>query len=725
MSISARTAWYRLRKIKSDEWLFFAFVALFFVVLIIYSNTFDASWHFDDENNILKNKPLNLTELNIQNIKKTFFADWNGSGKLYRPVACLSFALNYYFGGTEVYGYHIINLVIHFLSSMFLFLFVYHTLNLPILQERYGSNSYFIALLSALLWAINPIQTQAVTYVVQRMTSMAGMFSIMAMYFYLKGRISTQNPLKTFHYFICYVCGILALGSKENAVMLPMVILLYDLFLIQGVTKRNIRRYLFFFLITGLICVTIALVIAGPSILNPREIVAGYQNRGFSLSERLLTEPRVMLFYISLLLYPMPDRLCLEHDITLSTSLIAPISTIISIIVIVLIFYLACAWARKRPFISLCVLFFLMNHLIEASVFPLELIFEHRNYLPSMLLFVPIAILLSGGIDFFSNRRYFQALLISFVILVLIGWGHGTYARNMVWENDGTLSFDCVKKYPDLARPHHNLGVYYGKRNMYQNAIDEYLISLTKENRNNLMAKNWTFYNLGSIYQKIGKDKKALFHYEQAQKYQPQFAPTHLNKGVLFMRNGLFAKAASEFQKAIKSDNSDASAYGNLGFLLLLTGEPGKAIDNLKIALEKSPQNAKIMRHLGLAYKLNGMTGKAYSMFTHALEFEPNNPHTLLDLADLYFHKGMEAKKNEVLMRFFTVFDGSASRIEKFINGMASKPGTADALIPHRKELLSLLADACRNRSKRYRNLAYYCLQKKGELVTEPVHLSD
>ncbi len=703
----------------------FAFVALLVVILITYSNTFDASWHFDDENNILENNPLHLTELNMQDIKRTFFADWNGSGKLYRPVACLSFALNYYFGGTEVYGYHLINLIIHVLSSVFLFLFVYHTLNLPLLKKRYGSSSYFIALLSALLWAINPMQTQAVTYVVQRMTSMAGMFSIMAMYFYLKGKMSTQNPLKAIHYFICCVCGILALGSKENAVMLPMVILLYDLFLIQGVTKRNIKRYLFFFLIAVLICVTIALVIAGPSILDPKGIIAGYQNRGFSLSERLLTEPRVILFYISLLLYPMPDRLCLEHNITLSSSLITPISTIISIIVIVLIFCLACASARKRPLISFCVLFFLMNHLIEASVFPLELVFEHRNYLPSMFFFVPLSILLSSGLQLFSRKRSLQVILIIFAILVLIGWGHSTYARNMVWKNDGSLSFDCVEKYPDLARPHHNLGVYYGKKNMYQNAIDEYLISLTKENRNNLMAKNWTFYNLGSIYQKMRKDNKALFYYEQAQKYQPQFAPTHVGKGVLFMRNGLFAEAESEFKKAIDGDRAATSAYGNLGFLLLLTGETGKAINNLKIALEKSPQNAKIMRHLGLAYKLNGMSGKAYTMLNNSLELDPNNPYTLLDLADLYCHKGMEAKKDEIMVRFFAVFDGSASRIEKFINGMAPKPGTEDALIPYRKNLITLLSDACRNRSEMYMNLAGYCLQKKGELTMKSVHPSD
>jgi len=191
------------------------------------------------------------------------------------------------------------------------------------------------------------------------------------------------------------------------------------------------------------------------------------------------------------------------------------------------------------------------------------------------------------------------------------------------------------------------------------------------------------------------------------------------------MRNGLFAEAESEFRKAIDGDSTSASAYGNLGFLLLLTGETGKAIDNLKTALENSPQNAKIMRHLGLAYKLNGMTGKAFAMLNNSLELEPNDPYTLLDLADLYRRKGMEVRKDEVLARFLAVFDGKASRIRKFIDGMAPKPGVEDALIPYRKSLLTLLSDACRSRSKRYANLADYSLQKKGEPAMKPVHPSD
>ena len=684
----------------------FSLVSLFLLILITYSNTFDASWHFDDENNILNNKPLHLTELNPQNIKKTFFADWNGSGKLYRPVACLSFALNYYFGGIEVYGYHLINLIIHFLSSIFLFLFVYHTLNLPILEARYGPNSYFIALLAAVLWAINPVQTQAVSYVVQRMTSMAGLFCIMAMYFYFKGRTSAPKFLSGAHYFLCVVCGILAIGSKENAVMLPMVILLYDLFLVQGVTRKNLKRYSFFLLIAIFISLALALLMAGPSIFNPKSLISGYQNRGFTLSERLLTEPRVVLFYVSLLLYPMPDRLCLEHGITLSTSLTTPISTVISIVAILLILCAAAAGSRKWPFISFCIIFFFLNHLIEASVFPLELIFEHRNYLPSMLFFVPLSILLSNGIQFFSRKRGLQGILIIFVILVLIGWGHSTYARNMIWKNDGSLSFDCIEKYPDLARPHHNLGRFYSQKKLYEKAVNEYLISLSKENRNNLAGKNWTYYNLGSISQTLGKDEKAMFYYEQAQKYQPSFAPTHIKKGQLFAKKGLYDEAEDEFERALQTQKYLPIALTNLGHLYLRTGRTDKAIEYLKQALGTSPQDPAIMRRLGLAYGLVNQPEKAFALFKTSLEINPNDPFTLLKIAQLYSEKGMETEKEETIDQFFAIFDGSTVRLKRFIDHMGAISESESAFDSHQQELLRFLSVTCQDRSREYEDMA-------------------
>ncbi|MCF8146358.1 MAG: tetratricopeptide repeat protein [Deltaproteobacteria bacterium] len=689
----------------------FAFISLLILTLIIYSNTFDASWHFDDENNILNNTPLHLTELSVPNITQTFFADWNRTGGLYRPVAGLSFALNYYFGGMDVHGYHMVNMAVHFLSAFFVFLFTHHALNLTILNNKYGKNSYFIALLSAVLWAINPVQTQAVTYVVQRMTSMAGLFYMMAMYFYLKGRTSTPGFSRNTLYFLFIICGILAMGSKENAITLPFSILLFDLFLIQGISKPSVKRSFFLFLIMGAACLFLGILLKGPAILDLQDLISRYQNRGFTLGERLLTEPRVILFYISLLFHPMPNRLCLEHDIIVSTGLLTPPSTLIAILVILAIIAAALSQAKKRPLISFCIIFFFLNHLIEGSILPLELIFEHRNYLPSMLFFVPISILLSGGIAFFSRKRGLRTILVIFVILVLVGWGHSTYARNVVWKNDGILSFDCVEKYPDLARPHHNLGRFYLKNEQYEAAIMEFQISLSKKDINNLAGKNWTYYNLGSVYQTLGNDDKALFYYEQAQKYQPSFAPTHIRKGQVFLKRGLYDEAAEEFHKALKSRKHLPSALTNLGHLFLQTGQTAKAVNHLKLALQSAPQDPVIMRRLGLAYMLDNQPAKAFILFKTSLEITPDDPFTLLELAALYGDRGMETKKQEVMNRFFAVFAESPLNLKRFIDGMRFRSDPQRADHSHQQHLLRFLAGACQERSREYAAMAEDCLR--------------
>ena len=143
--------------------MFLALAVLGVLVFAVYSNSFHASWQFDDIPNIRDNASLRLERLSTEGIRRALHAHQKAPDCLYRPVACLSFALNYFFGGLDVRGYHLVNIAIHFLSASFLFLFVFQCLNLPSLRPRYGPRSCEIALLTALLWAIHPLQTQAVT----------------------------------------------------------------------------------------------------------------------------------------------------------------------------------------------------------------------------------------------------------------------------------------------------------------------------------------------------------------------------------------------------------------------------------------------------------------------------------------------------------------------------------------------------------------------------------
>ena len=187
-------------------------------------------------------------------------------------------------------------------------------------------------------------------------------------------------------------------------------------------------------------------------------VFGGYEIRDFSMTQRLLTEPRVILFYLSLLFYPISSRLTFLYDIEVSRSLLQPWTTIPSILLILFIIGFAFYIARKRPLISFCIIFYFLNHLIEGSIFTLELIYEHRNYLPSMLLFIPLAEFIIYAIDYFSYKKIIQFIVALGIAIILVGEGDITYSRNKIVSDDFLLWFDNIDKSPGLSRPHANMG---------------------------------------------------------------------------------------------------------------------------------------------------------------------------------------------------------------------------------------------------------------------------
>jgi tetratricopeptide (TPR) repeat protein len=636
----------------------FAVVTIFIIILAIYSNTFDASWHFDDESNILKNDYLQLKELTWQNIKRTFFADPYVEGKFYRPVVCLSFALNYYIGGNGVFGYHIVNLIVHFLSSIFLFLFIHRTLNLPLLKSKYGENSYLIALLAAVLWTINPVQTQAVTYVVQRMASMAGMFYIMSMYFYLKGRTSARRPLKATHYLVCLVCGILALGSKENSIMLPVSIFTYDLFLIHGLTKRNIIRSSMVFFALIFLCLSLVIAMNGPSVLNPYKLPDTFKDRGFTLLERLLTEPRVVLFYVSLLLYPMPDRLSIMHDISVSTGLLDPTWTIIAILTILALLGLAVSKSKKWPFVSFCILFFFINHIIESTILPLELVFEHRNYVPSMLFFAPLAILIAKGIRFFSEKRLMQFMICAFVLLVLIAEGHSTFARNFVWRTEETLWLDAAEKSPNLPGPYHNLGRYYDSIGLKEMALAYYKGALKLPEGPNRKCHHLTYHNMALLYKSINQREKAEIYFLKALKLDPRIPNAYIGLGILDTEKGQYQTALANFIKALDFDSSSPQARNYIGLILMRHKKFEGAINQFQEVLRRNPLDPYALTHLGVAYKYKGEFNRALNCFTRVLGINKRYVTAYLHLIEVYSIMGQKDKAKQTAAGLIDLFPG-------------------------------------------------------------------
>jgi len=681
------------RPVSNCRMAAFAVVSLAIVIFSIYANTFDSSWHFDDEPNILDNKPLHLTELSWQNIKGTFFAG-SYSGRLYRPVACLSFALNYYFGRDNVFGYHLVNISIHVLACLFLFLFIYHTLNLPILRARYGPQSYFIALLASTLWAINPIQTQAITYIVQRMASMAGMFYIISIYFYLKGRTSEQNAVKAIFYLLCFIAGAFSFGSKENAAILPISIFLFDLFLIQGLTKENVKKNLLFLLLVVLIPLGLALILKGPSIFSAK-ILSGYEGRGFTLFERVLTEPRIILFYITLLLYPMPDRLCITHHIPISHNLIDPPTTIIAISIILIILGAAVLKSKKWPLISYCVIFFFLNHLLESSIFPLELIFEHRNYIPSMLFFVPISILLLKAIQFFSYKRSMQVILCAFIILVLIAQGHSTFMRNFIWKTEESLWLDAVDKSPDLPRAHHNLGKYYGDTGQLEKAIAEYKEAVKLKRGSHAQTHHLTHFNLALIYVSNNEEDKAIDHLHKAIAIFPRYAEAYNNLSIIVAKRGKYDEAYNLLITSLTYNRNSSQAHNNLGYILLKKNRIEEAILEFKKALDLKDSDPTALHNLGIAYKYRGELEKSERCFKSVLAKNARALLTRLHLAETLYLRGKEEVAKRIVSNTLDLLPPEVvySKLKVFFQKDAFE------IVPDRSIILPLLKNAYLERS--------------------------
>jgi hypothetical protein len=369
------------------------------VALLAYSNTFYVPFHFDDQINITNNPNVQIRQFSWDRLEQLVKNTYKESIRIF---SYFTLALNYYFGGFNVFGYHLVNLIIHIASGIFLYWFLILTFHLPPLKERYGSVSYRVALFTSLIFIVHPIQTQSVTYVVQRMASMAGMFYLLSMVLYIKGRSSPGGS--RFYYFggmvLSYLLGVF---SKENVAILPVFVALYEFYFFQNLDLSPKGRKILFSLVGALLVLgALGFIIWGQRYMNVIE--EGYKFRTFTMPVRVLTQFRVVLYYLTLLIYPHPSRLNLDYDFPISKTILDPPMTLISILIIAGLIGYSIWMAKKRPVISFCILWYFGNLVIESSIFPLEMVYEHRLYLPSVGPFILFGLLVVRGIEKLKSR---------------------------------------------------------------------------------------------------------------------------------------------------------------------------------------------------------------------------------------------------------------------------------------------------------------------------------
>ncbi len=564
---------------------------------IAYSNTFNAPFVFDDSINLVEN-------LLIKDLDNFIFPSGGYKGYLPRSVAFFTFALNYHFGGLDVTGFHVVNLIIHITNAILVYFLVVLTFKTPFFEGQ-GSGGllspHLIALFSALLFVSHPVHTQAVTYIVQRLSSLAALFYLLSMVMYVTARVKGQGSrVKGAAFFsMSLISAVLAMFTKEISFTLPIMVIIYE-FLFFG---SGLRKKFLLFIPAVLILIIIPSAIVG--IDRPlSEILSDVSERtklqtNMPRWDYLVTEMRVVTTYIRLLFLPLDQNL--YYDYPLYHSLFEP-PVFLSFLFLASLFGLAVYLLFKSkgsrvkgpgssaPYLRLVgfgILWFFITLSVESSVIPIaHVIFEHRLYLPASGAFIAVitsVFIIMGNL--MGRRKIMERVLIPVLAAAIIALTGATYARNVVWQSEVKLLEDAAQKSPESA------DVYNG---------------------------------LGHACMVKGELDRAIEYFRIAQKLNPNYPPVYNNLGVAYGKKGRFDDALNELKSALTLDPRNPEIYNNIAIVYREKGLFEKEISYLDIALKLNPNFAIAHFNLGAAYESKGWSEMAREHYSKARALNPD-----------------------------------------------------------------------------------------------------
>ena len=588
-------------------------VMLTAIALLVYANTYNVPFIYDDTNRILTNPYMRMDALTLEDLSRIFKDKLNN-----RPAAMLSFAVNYYFGGYDVRGYHAVNLIIHILTAWLIFLIGRQTLSLC------GEDGALPSFIGAVLWLVNPVHVQSVTYTVQRMNSQAAMFFLLTLFCYIRARLKAgtgQNRIRMIsRYLPCLITGLLALASKENAATLPVMIFLYEWFFFQDLNfswmKDKIPK-----LSLGLLLVAgLALIYLGDSPLE--KILGGYRKHDFTPIQRLLTEPSVVIYYLSLLFFPDPGRLALIYDFPPFTSVLTPLTAftgILGVFALVLAGFLS---AKKQRLLSFAIFWYLGNLIIESSIFGLALVFEHRTYLPSIFLFIALS---SLGQNAFRKKT----LPVILFCLIAVVFSVLTHQRITVWTDAIRFWQDNAAKAPNDTTVHNNLGQALLVAGKTEQAEAHFNRALT-------IAPDCNHYNnLGLATMKKGDMEEAIAFFYQALRLSPSDANTHFNLGTAWFQKKDLDRARYHLQQAARYAPDPVLALNNLATVLVLQKEYGEAAETMNRLADLRPESPAVYYNLACVLALDNRKDDSVNALERAVGLGYNRWHHLKTDPDL------------------------------------------------------------------------------------------
>lgn len=437
----------------------YAVLALGMLLCIaVYLPGLSGGFLFDDYPNIVDNHGVQPEHLDFASLVAAALS--SPSSELKRPLASLTFAANFLATGMTAGPMKVTNLAIHLINGLLAFLFIRELLR-AMFHGRH--NPAIVAAAIATTWMLLPINLTAVLYVVQRMESLANIFILLGLWAYVRGRLRMQS---TAHGAGMAAIGVLAgsavgLLCKESAVATPLFAAVIEAIVFRGLSQQqNLaglgfdRRVPSFFLLFLIVPGVIGLCWLVPSVLSP----ASWATRDFTLETRLLSEARIIVSYIGWTLIPLPSELSFYHDqFVASASLLDPPSTLLGLCALIAITATAVLTVNRRPLLSLSITLYLCAHLLTGTVLPLELIYEHRNYFPSL----PVLLALAGIFLHGETRRPTFACGVLLMACVAIVAATETHTTAVAWGTPLGLSRELARRAPDSPRALYELGRAY------------------------------------------------------------------------------------------------------------------------------------------------------------------------------------------------------------------------------------------------------------------------
>ncbi len=518
-----------------------------------------------------------------------------------RFLVGLSFALNYSWGKLDVFGYHLVNIILHIANAFLVYKFIGLIFATPLLKKKNSfDDSLSIAFFSALIFLCHPIQTQGVSFVTQRAVEMGALFYLLTIVAYLRWRISQ----KRFYYSAAMISLFLGIFSKEMIFTVPLVMVLCEIFFFDSQEKSlrvRLKMLVPFFLLDCLLPIALWLDQPGSNWELKHQMVQRGWNWWY-----FLTEINVLRTYLRLLFFPIMQAHEYPYELVRS---LWEVRTLFSIAVLGAVFAFACRQFAKNRLLSFAIFWFFITTSIEVAVVSIvnrSLIYEHWLYLPMVGFALFVTVMLTR---IFKDPTAFRRIITG-ILIVLSGM---TYQRNFVWQNEIAFWEDGKAKAPLLPNVYLGAGNAYQRKGMYREAYSNYHQALQFYDHNDEEIRKLTqlgreFYariysNLGVVCYLLWKDDEVMGHFQKAIELDPTNGRVFNNQGLVYFYLGKYRETIEALQKSIALQGDYAEGNHYLGLAYQALGQTEVARGYFQKALD-------LFRYYGDDYRVKDMQAK-------------------------------------------------------------------------------------------------------------------